>query len=52
MTEERTGLPVLINTSPNRGGNPILNNLSGALDILADTEVAAVALADALTVIS
>ncbi|MFE9775808.1 carbamoyltransferase C-terminal domain-containing protein [Streptomyces sp. NPDC005931] len=41
---ERTGLPVLINTSANGGGMPILNHLDQALELLAETELDAVVL--------
>ncbi|MFJ8082978.1 carbamoyltransferase C-terminal domain-containing protein [Streptomyces sp. NPDC096205] len=40
----RTGLPVLINTSANGGGRPILNRLDEALELLTGTELDAVAL--------
>ncbi|TWV31305.1 carbamoyltransferase [Streptomyces misionensis] len=40
----RTGLPVLINTSANGGGRPILNHVDEALELLAETELDAVAL--------
>ncbi|MFS4094240.1 carbamoyltransferase C-terminal domain-containing protein [Streptomyces sp. AF1A] len=40
----RTELPVLINTSANGGGRPILNRLDEALELLAETELDAVAL--------
>ncbi|MFB4193605.1 carbamoyltransferase C-terminal domain-containing protein [Streptomyces carpaticus] len=39
-----TGLPILINTSANAGGRPILNSLGAALELLSDTELDAVAL--------
>ncbi|WP_234438548.1 carbamoyltransferase C-terminal domain-containing protein [Streptomyces sp. NRRL S-340] len=39
-----TGLPVLINTSANAGGRPILNHLDQALELLAETELDAVVL--------
>ncbi|WP_279616680.1 carbamoyltransferase C-terminal domain-containing protein, partial [Streptomyces europaeiscabiei] len=41
---DRTGLPVLINTSANGGGMPILNHLDQALELLAETELDAVVL--------
>ncbi|MCH0541602.1 carbamoyltransferase [Streptomyces sp. MUM 203J] len=41
---ERTGLPVLINTSANSGGRPILNHLDQALELLHGTALDAVAL--------
>jgi predicted NodU family carbamoyl transferase len=40
----RTQLPVLINTSANGGGRPILNHLDEALELLTETELDAVAL--------
>ncbi|QLJ06272.1 carbamoyltransferase [Streptomyces sp. NEAU-sy36] len=40
----RTGLPVLINTSANGGGRPILNHVDEALELLTETELDAVAL--------
>ncbi|GAA4547651.1 carbamoyltransferase C-terminal domain-containing protein [Streptomyces collinus] len=40
----RTGLPVLINTSANAGGRPLLNRLDEALELLTGTELDAVAL--------
>jgi predicted NodU family carbamoyl transferase len=40
----RTGLPVLINTSANGGGRPILNRLDEALELLVETALDAVAL--------
>jgi carbamoyltransferase len=40
----RTDLPVLINTSANGGGRPILNRLEEALELLTETELDAVAL--------
>ncbi|MEX2970897.1 carbamoyltransferase C-terminal domain-containing protein [Streptomyces sp. C184] len=40
----RTELPVLINTSANGGGRPILNHLDEALELLTGTELDAVAL--------
>jgi carbamoyltransferase len=42
----RTGLPILINTSANRGGRPILNELDEALYLLRMTELDAVAVAE------
>ncbi|MER7761108.1 carbamoyltransferase C-terminal domain-containing protein [Streptomyces sp. NPDC097619] len=47
----RTGLPVLINTSANGGGLPILNDLGQALDLLADTPLHAVVLPGARLVL-
>jgi predicted NodU family carbamoyl transferase len=41
---ERTGLPVLINTSANGGGMPILNHLDQALELLTETELDALVL--------
>lgn len=41
---DRTGLPVLINTSANQGGTPILNHLDQALELLTETELDAVVL--------
>ncbi|MFM9699297.1 carbamoyltransferase C-terminal domain-containing protein [Streptomyces europaeiscabiei] len=41
---DRTGLPVLINTSANGGGMPILNHLDQALELLAETDLDAVVL--------
>ncbi|MGK4580719.1 carbamoyltransferase C-terminal domain-containing protein [Kitasatospora sp. HPMI-4] len=49
---ERTGIPVLINTSANAGGRPILNTVAEALDLLTGTPLDAVVLVDDLTVIS
>ncbi|MEV5428047.1 carbamoyltransferase C-terminal domain-containing protein [Streptomyces sp. NPDC052701] len=40
----RTRLPVLVNTSANGGGRPILNHLDEALELLTETELDAVAL--------
>ncbi|MBM4792996.1 carbamoyltransferase [Streptomyces sioyaensis] len=40
----RTELPVLINTSANGGGRPLLNHLDEALELLTDTELDAVVL--------
>ncbi|WP_407285328.1 carbamoyltransferase C-terminal domain-containing protein [Streptomyces sp. BP-8] len=40
----RTELPVLINTSANGGGRPILNHLDEALELLTETELDAVVL--------
>ncbi|MEU8972166.1 carbamoyltransferase C-terminal domain-containing protein [Streptomyces monashensis] len=40
----RTRLPVLINTSANGGGRPILNHVDEALELLTETELDAVAL--------
>ncbi|MEG3628801.1 carbamoyltransferase C-terminal domain-containing protein [Streptomyces poriticola] len=40
----RTGLPVLINTSANGGGRPILNHLDEALELLTETELDALVL--------
>ncbi|MFK0296580.1 carbamoyltransferase C-terminal domain-containing protein [Streptomyces sp. NPDC090442] len=40
----RTGLPVLINTSANGGGRPILNDLDEALQLLTETALDAVVL--------
>ncbi|WP_416482798.1 carbamoyltransferase C-terminal domain-containing protein [Streptomyces sp. CL12] len=40
----RTRLPVLINTSANGGGRPILNHVDEAIELLAETELDAVAL--------
>ncbi|MFC5721695.1 carbamoyltransferase C-terminal domain-containing protein [Streptomyces gamaensis] len=48
----RTGLPVLINTSANAGGRPILNDLGTALELLDSTALDAVVLADERTVIT
>ena len=36
LVQNRTGYPILINTSFNTRGKPILNRLSEALDLLAD----------------
>lgn len=47
----RTGLPVLINTSANAGGRPILNSLDEALALLDSTPLDAVVLAGERTVI-
>ncbi|MFJ2814785.1 carbamoyltransferase C-terminal domain-containing protein [Streptomyces sp. NPDC087294] len=41
---DRTGLPVLINTSANAGGRPLLNHLDQALDLLTETELDALVL--------
>ncbi|MBV2354161.1 carbamoyltransferase [Streptomyces sp. J2-1] len=41
---DRTGLPVLINTSANGGGRPILNDLDEALELLTGTELDAIVL--------
>ncbi|MYY01231.1 MULTISPECIES: carbamoyltransferase C-terminal domain-containing protein [unclassified Streptomyces] len=40
----RTGLSVLINTSANAGGSPILNHLDEAVELLTETELDAVVL--------
>ncbi len=40
----RTQLPVLINTSANGGGRPLLNHLDQALELLTETELDAVVL--------
>ncbi|MEV4922828.1 carbamoyltransferase C-terminal domain-containing protein [Streptomyces roseoverticillatus] len=48
----RTGLPILINTSANGGGRPILNDLGDALELLDTTALDAVVLADERTVIT
>ncbi|WP_244283092.1 carbamoyltransferase C-terminal domain-containing protein [Streptomyces flavidovirens] len=47
----RTGLPVLINTSANGGGRPILNHLDDALELLAGTALDAVVLPEQRLVI-
>ncbi|MEE1927143.1 carbamoyltransferase C-terminal domain-containing protein [Streptomyces sp. TRM 70351] len=47
----RTGLPVLVNTSANGGGMPILNSLGDALGLLADTALDAVVLPERRMVI-
>ncbi|RLU81606.1 carbamoyltransferase [Streptomyces griseocarneus] len=49
---EHTGLPVLVNTSANGGGRPILNSLEDALDLLDTTPLDAVVLADERTVVT
>ncbi|WP_436736410.1 carbamoyltransferase C-terminal domain-containing protein [Streptomyces sp. BBFR102] len=41
---ERTGLPVLVNTSANGGGRPILNHIDTAVELLTGTALDAVAL--------
>ncbi|MFC5146892.1 carbamoyltransferase C-terminal domain-containing protein [Streptomyces aureoversilis] len=48
----RTGLPILINTSANGGGRPILNDLGDALELLDTTALDAVVLADERAVIT
>jgi predicted NodU family carbamoyl transferase len=52
LVGQRTGLPVLINTSANRGGFPILNDLNDALALLDSTKLDAVAVPDERVVFS